>query len=272
MRTELWNHCRELLQSCNDQGKPIFWGRARGIGYEKSALDLPDLQGSGRLAVSPLELQSIVTFMRKDLLLTGWLLAIALAGCSKRATPPSSQSTQETNISSPAAANLPTASSTISRSESASPKIDAATLLTGKEIESVQGTPFTDTKSTERSDGGVIVSQCYFALAKAADSISLSVTQKGTGSDARDPEQVWNEAFHQAPGKTKASEEEKDSTSPEKIIGLGEEAFWVKNRVGGELYVLKGDAYIRISVGGAGNEATKIEKSKALAEMILKRL
>jgi hypothetical protein len=207
--------------------------------------------------------------MRKYLLLIGSLLAIVLGGCSKRAASPEPVQQLKTRT---ADATPATTAATVPVSESSSLKIDAARLLTSKDVESVQGAPFTETKSTEISDRGIIVSQCYFALANAADSISVSVTQKGAGNDARDPKQVWNEAFHQAPGKTKASEEEKDSTSPEKIIGLGEEAFWVKNRVGGELYALRGNAYIRISVGGAGNEATKIEKSKALAEIVLKRL
>jgi hypothetical protein len=42
--------------------------------------------------------------------------------------------------------------------------------------------------------------------------------------------------------------------------------------VGGALYVLKGNNYIRISVGGAGDQADKIRKSKALAQSILGRL
>jgi hypothetical protein len=38
------------------------------------------------------------------------------------------------------------------------------------------------------------------------------------------------------------------------------------------LYVLKGNEFIRVSVGGAGDEASKIDKSKKLAQMVLKRL
>ena len=44
------------------------------------------------------------------------------------------------------------------------------------------------------------------------------------------------------------------------------------SRVGGALYVLKGESYIRISVGGAGDQAQKLEKSKTLAAFVLKRL
>jgi hypothetical protein len=42
--------------------------------------------------------------------------------------------------------------------------------------------------------------------------------------------------------------------------------------VGGALYVLKKNSFIRISVGGPGNEDEKISKSKALARNALKRL
>jgi hypothetical protein len=38
------------------------------------------------------------------------------------------------------------------------------------------------------------------------------------------------------------------------------------------LYVLKGDAFIFINLGGADSEETKLEKSKALAQKALQRL
>jgi hypothetical protein len=46
----------------------------------------------------------------------------------------------------------------------------------------------------------------------------------------------------------------------------------VPNRFGGVLYVLKGDAFISISVGGPDTEETKINKSKTLAQKALQRL
>jgi hypothetical protein len=42
--------------------------------------------------------------------------------------------------------------------------------------------------------------------------------------------------------------------------------------MGGGLYVLKGDAYFRLSVGGADPEPVKIEKLKKLARQVLRRL
>jgi hypothetical protein len=113
-----------------------------------------------------------------------------------------------------------------------------------------------------------MISQCYFELPTPVNSIVLTVTRKAAGG--RDPSQSWREIFHrEESGRKKEEGEEK---APLKVDGIGDEAFWTGTRVGGALYVLKGNTYIRISVGGAGDQAQKIEKSKALAESVLKRL
>jgi hypothetical protein len=44
------------------------------------------------------------------------------------------------------------------------------------------------------------------------------------------------------------------------------------SRIGGALYVLKGNAYLRISIGGPSDQADKIKKSKTLAQKALARL
>jgi len=100
------------------------------------------------------------------------------------------------------------------------------------------------------------------------NSIVLTVTRKAEGG--RDPSQSWREIFHRE--KALEKKEEGEEKEPQKIEGIGDEAFWTGTRVGGALFVLKGNCYIRISVGGAGDQAQKIEKSKALAENVLKRL
>jgi hypothetical protein len=168
-------------------------------------------------------------------------------------------------------------------------KIDACGLLTSKEIESVQGEPIKETKGSGKMMPDFAISQCYFAVTTASNSISLGVTQKGGGSIAKDPKQFWKEVFHKDDEKAddkdkeKSKDEDKDkgkergeehekSVPPKKIDGVGDEAFWTGNRVGGTLYVLKGNEFIRVSVGGAGDEASKIDKSKKLAQMVLKRL
>ena len=144
-------------------------------------------------------------------------------------------------------------------------------MLTGKEIQTVQGERLNETKPSGKFAGGFAISQCYFTLPTLSNSISLTLVQKGDGADARDPKQQWKEMFDRDKGTQKEEEREK-SAAPEKVAGVGDEAFWAGNRVGGELYVLKGNNYIRISVGGAGDQASKVKKSKELAEQVLKRL
>jgi hypothetical protein len=191
--------------------------------------------------------------MRKHFVLLASCLAAALAGCSKPETPQSPADTQQANAA------------------TAGPAIDACALLTSEEIESVQGEPIKETKSSRKSDGGLAVSQCYFALPTFVNSISLRVVQKSGGPDGRDPKQVWEETF--APDKLQDLEREggKKKLAPQRIADLGDAAFWIGSPAGG-LYALKGNSYIRISVGGAGDQETKIKKSKDLAEMVLKRL
>jgi hypothetical protein len=145
---------------------------------------------------------------------------------------------------------------------------DACTLLTKEEIQAVQGEPFKDTKPSQKVAAGLTVSQCYFEVPTAANSVVLTVTRKADGG--REPSQSWQDIFHSE--RRSEKKEEGEVKEPQKIDGLGDEAFWTGTRIGGALFVLKGNCYIRISVGGAGDQAQKIEKSKALAESVLKRL
>ena len=168
----------------------------------------------------------------------------------------------------PFLANSPTPSPTTAAP--APPVADdfACTLLTAEETQAVQGEPFKSTKPSQKITGDLMVSQCYFELPTTVNSIVLTVTRKGEGG--RDPSQSWRDIFHREESGRK--KEEKEEKEPLKIEGIGDEAFWTGTRVGGALYVLKGNSYIRISVGGAGDQTQKIEKSKALAESVLKRL
>ncbi len=145
-------------------------------------------------------------------------------------------------------------------------RLDACTLLTSEEIEKVQGEPLQEDRPSGNTSS---VAGCYFMLPTASKSISLSVALKGEGPEAKDPKEFWQETFKK-PGKAESAEEK--SEGPEKVGDLGDDAYWTGDRVGGQLMVLKGDLYFKISVGGADDRATKLEKSKALARFILRRL
>jgi hypothetical protein len=59
---------------------------------------------------------------------------------------------------------------------------------------------------------------------------------------------------------------------PQPISALGEEAYWVGSPISGALYVLQGELFLRISVGGVAKEPIRIAKSKSLATAVLRRL
>lgn len=179
-------------------------------------------------------------------------LVLAVASCSK-------PKAVERADSSPTPLSAPTKAAS-----------NVCALLTTEEIEAVQGEAVKDTKASEKSAAGLSVAQCYFELPTASNSIVLTVTRKAEGG--RDPSQSWKDMFHRETPREKKEDGEEKEKEAQKIEGLGDEAFWTGTRVGGALFVLKGNVYLRISVGGAGDQARKIEKSKTLAESALKRL
>ena len=181
------------------------------------------------------------------------VLVVALGGCSKTDSPHRGADAEPTE--------------TKSREPAVSTPIDACSLLTREEIEAVQGEPPQDAKSSAQSAGGLMRYDCLFTLPTFTDSISLSVTQSAPGAGARDPRETWREML--AAAESKASEK---SPPPRKIDGIGDEAFWSGDDRMGALYVLKGSRQLRISVGGPGDRETKIEKSRTLAEVALKKL
>jgi hypothetical protein len=168
----------------------------------------------------------------------------------------------------------------------------------------VQGDAVQETKSDGRTDGGMSVSQCFYSVASFSKSVSLAVTKGDPDSPGKTgPRDFWKRTFHRDDEKDRErekesekksererererekkgepdreqsrgrEEEEEEGAPPKKITGVGDEAYWMGSRVGGALYVLKKNAFIRISVGGPGNEEEKINKSKALAQKALKRL
>src|SRR5437870_6166625 len=200
--------------------------------------------------------------IRWYVLLPLFCLIVVSPGCRKRETPPPvPRSSQESNQA----------------------RVDVCGLLTKEEIEGIQGSPVKETKSSGRSDAAFLVSQCFYTATEFSKSVSLAVMQRDSGRPTTtSPKDFWRERFgrYSADEKerdkdkeqSKRKEEKEESVPPKKIEGIGDEAFWASNRFGGVLYVLKGDAFISMSLGGADGEETKIKKSKALAQKALQRL
>ena len=242
-----------------------------------------------------------ITYFRMSFVVTLSTIVFGVLGCAK--SEPQSSANNQGAIASPATAGSPGALSQ-NGAQNGEPaattsgattrgKIDACALLTSQEIRSVQGEPLKETKGSGSAEKGFSISQCFFTLPTFNNSISLVVTQRGDGADGRDPKEFWEATFdRESEGerekerdkksekdreKEKArdkdrEEEEEEAVPPQKIAGVGDEAFWTGSRVGGALYVLKDSTYLRVSVGGAGNQQSKISKSKALARLALKRL
>lgn len=190
----------------------------------------------------------------------------------------------------PIGPSMPRPQSVSGRSAREVQKIDGCSLITKEEIGAVQNTTVTDAKGSKSSDGNHLITQCYYATTGANLSVSVAVTQFDPNSvAAASPRELWEQTFGRfreektetegkegdekgAPNTRGSREEGEEGMPPKRIDGVGEEAFWTGNRFGGALYVLKGDVFIRISVGGPDNQETKIEKSKTLAQKALSRL
>ena len=56
-----------------------------------------------------------------------------------------------------------------------------------------------------------------------------------------------------------------------RVSGVGNDAYWVGN-ISSSLYVLAGDRFLSISIGGNEDREIKLRKSKQLASRALKRL
>jgi len=152
-------------------------------------------------------------------------------------------------------------------------KIEANKLLTNSEIESVTGEPAKQAVTSARTEAGFAISQCYFQTATPAKSVVVTVTSRGPGPDAKEPRQFWADKFHGEGNEEKDSEEvQRRQIPPEKVEGVGDEAYWGESGSTGALYAIQANRFIRIAIGGSDDKAIRISKAKRLAELVLKRL
>lgn len=165
-------------------------------------------------------------------------------------------------------------------------KIDACKLLTAEDIRSIQGDTLRETKPSEQASGPFATAQCFFATNNFVNSVSLTVTQKNPAAPSGESvREFWKERFGREDRHEKDREErrekgarrdeeqeEEESLPPQRVASLGDDAYSVGNAKIGALYVLKGDKFLRISVGGTYTQQLRNEKMKALAQNALKRL
>jgi hypothetical protein len=147
---------------------------------------------------------------------------------------------------------------------------DACALLSAADIRRVQGQEPKETKASERRVGELTLQQCFYALPDFSRSISLEVTR---GARARD---LWKARFREREvdqdERDKKRDREEEEDRPERVRGVGEEAFWSGGLRLGGLYVLRKNAILRLSVGGNEPKARKLRRLIALARSALRRL
>lgn len=144
---------------------------------------------------------------------------------------------------------------------------DPCDLITSEEIEALQGGAVVGTKSSRRAGGGLAFNQCFFSLAEFSKSVHLEVVQNDPDHPSPvDPVRHWKELFHRDWDPTRKK------GVPIKVDGVGDEAFWTGDARIGALYVLQGQSYIRLSVGGQSERSEKMDSAKILALKALNRL
>lgn len=210
-------------------------------------------------------------------------------GCRQQPSAPQPASSPAVDTSAAANANVNPAGTPAANSPSSVPakgEVDACKLLTADEIKSVQGDTLQNVTPSPANSGPFVTSQCFYATANFVNSISLTVTQQNTQAGAQSLREFWEERFEGAEHGDKerqrerdrdkkakrAEEEEEESRPPDRVKGIGDEAFSVGNAKIGALYVLKGDKFLRISIGGSHDQTDRLKKMKTLAQYALKRL
>jgi len=196
------------------------------------------------------------------------LFALALTGC-KSADNSQSPASSSPGATPPAAASSSPATASASPSSSVGSTIDPCALLTSEELKAAQGEELKQASRSDQQDPDYIITQCYYLLPTAANSVVVNITmQKPGGKTAKE---LWHKIFAE-PNQREQGEKEEKPARPEKVSGLGQEGYWLASRVGGALYVLKKNIIFRISVGGAADLKTKLSRSKTLAGKALARI
>jgi len=158
-------------------------------------------------------------------------------------------------------------------------------LLADADVRAVLGVTVKERQPGAQQAHGLLLSQCYLGTGTPR-SVSIAVAgNTRSGSKTLTPRAFWRDQFHgrdehasERKGEKRESarngekREQEGETEARPIRRVGDEAFWSGTRVAGALYVLRGNTFIRVSVGGISDEKERIEKSRQLALIALTRL
>lgn len=199
------------------------------------------------------------------------LLCVLLLGYAPFAASRATSSSQKTNHSGAPAAKTPI--------------VDACMLLTSAELQATVGEPLAEARPSTQPAGRIQTSACLFRTPTFAKSVSLTLALPASATSASALREFWRNQFHATREKEEdtagehreapsASEAElaRGARRARAISGLGDDAFWVGSPISGALYVLAGDAFLRVSVGGIPSESSRLAKSKMAASAAIRRL
>lgn len=206
-----------------------------------------------------------------------WLLATVLlflaVSCSRR------------EPATPSAEAQPTPSATAIAPDDPAPvppQIDACALISDEELEAITGARVESRKSNVNVSNGLRVAQCYVQMPTAADSVAFAIYQKAE-VNGPNPRSVWAQTYgrnfeqeqeREEESGEESNREEKNFARPEELPGLGEKAFAVPQRFGVTIYLLSGNNFLRLSIGGAAADPRekKIAILRSIAEVLLPKL
>jgi hypothetical protein len=148
---------------------------------------------------------------------------------------------------------------------------DPCRLLTDGEVRAIQGHAPTQKIPSEQPAGSFRFTQCFYRTPELSSSVSVALGIPITDSKRSGPRDYWQAHFQREEREEREESDEKKQV-PRRVAGLGDEAFWVGDPVAGALYVLRGEVFLRVSVGGSPDQSQKIKRARTLAIYALKRL
>jgi hypothetical protein len=210
------------------------------------------------------------------------------------------------NANAPSTAATPAPTATPAQTAAALPKSATCTLISDEELKEVLGEAPTDAQGSEHAAESLSMSQCFFRLPTFDKSVNLEVVGAPAGEPAGALKEYWRRRFHpnaieereqlrqraeearlrreeevkrereagqvREGGRRKKNREE-EHWRPQRVAGVGEEAYWSGNQKMWTLAVLRRERVVRVTLaGGPEVQAENLKRATELARKVLKRL
>ena len=186
------------------------------------------------------------------------------------------------------------------------PQSKTCALLSADELKEVQGEAPTDAQGSEHTAESLSMSQCFYRLPTFDKSVNLEVVSATADSPAGALKEYWRKRFHpdaveqrellrqreeelkkrreeelqrereagqvREGGRRKKNREE-EHWRPERVAGVGEEAYWSGNLKMWTLSAMGRGRVVRVTLaGGSDVKAENLKRAAELARKVLKRL